>query len=316
MLLTHIVEEAVMKINRFLTVVVILTVLASLPCFSQGVTQQVGTVGSIDWSNQILRSTGVGSPNPNMPETAQRAGALEAAKRVALRNLLETVKGMSLDSETTVRNFMVENDVIVTKVSGVLRNFTVVETKYMSTGDIEVTIEMPISGALADALLPQGGGMTLGPVSATGVCPTCGQPWPAGRAVPAGVVLQQSAGGYTQAQQGNSAYTGLVIDAKGLGLRPAMAPKVLDESGEEIYGSKYVSRDWAVQIGMVGYDKDVSRARANERVTANPLVVKALKVAGENKADIVVANATAAAIRSAATSQNFLDKCKVMFIVD
>jgi hypothetical protein len=304
-----------MKIHRFLVAIAVLIALIALPCLAQDVTQQVGIAGSIDWSNQILRSTGIGSPNPNMPETAQRAGALEAAKRVALRNLLETVKGMSLDSETTVRNFMTENDVIVTKVSGVLRNFSVVETKYMSTGDIEVTIEMPMSGALSDALLPQGGS-TLGVVSTTGVCPTCGQPWPAGRAVPSGVVLQQGQANYGQTQQNSGAYTGLVIDAKGMGLRPAMSPKIVDESGQEVYGSKYVSRDWAVQIGMVGYDKDVSRARSNERVTANPLVVKALKVAGENKADVVVANASAAMIRSAAASQNFLDKCKVMFIVD
>lgn len=305
-----------MRIERLMMLIALLLVAAALPCLAQSVTQQVGTVGSIDWSNQILRSTGVGAPNPNMPETAQRAGALEAAKRVALRNLLETVQGMTLDSETTVRNFMTENDVIVTKVKGILRNFTVVETKYMSTGDIEVTIEMPISGALADALLPQGGGLTLGPVSTVGLCPTCGQPWPAGRPVPAGVVLQQSQGTTTPALQSTGAYTGLIIDAKGLGLRPAMAPKILDESGQEIYGSKYVSRDWAVQIGMVGYDKDLNQARNNDRVTANPLVVKAIKVAGENKADVVVANASAAAIRNAAASQNFLDKCKVMFIVD
>jgi len=307
-----------MRIARLLSVTVMLIALVAMPCLAQTVTQQVGTAGSIDWSNQILRSTGVGSPNPNMPETAQRAGALEAAKRVALRNLLETVKGMSLDSETTVRNFMVENDVIVTRVSGILRNFTVVDTKYMSTGDIEVTIEMPMSGALADALLPQPSGASLGPVtpaSAQAVCPTCGQPWPAGRPLPSGGTTPAHSA--APAPQGNSgAYTGLVIDAKGLNLRPAMSPKILDESGEEIYGSKNVSREWAVQIGMVGYDKDVNRARSDERVTDNPLVVKAVKVSGENKADVVVAAASAAAIRSAAASQNFLDHCKVMFVVD
>ncbi len=278
---------------------------------AQNVNQQVGSNGVVDWSNQILRATGIGSPNPNMPETAQRAGAIDAAKKTALRNLLETVKGMTLDSETTVRNFMVENDVINTRVSGLVRNFTVVDTKYMSTGDIEVTVEMPLSGALTDALLPQSmGGMTLGPVSGA-VCPCCGQPWPAGKTPPAGVTLTQP----TQPAAGG-AFTGLVIDAKGLGVRPAMAPKVLDENGEELYGSKYVSRDWAVQIGMVGYDKDVNRARSNDRVTANPLVVKAIKVTGPNKSDVVVSTASATAIRNAAASQNFLDKCKVMFIVD
>jgi hypothetical protein len=301
-----------MKLHRLWMLAVVVMAVVIGNSFAQNVNQQIGSNGTVDWSNQIIRSTGIGSPNPNMPETAQRAGAIDAAKKAALRNLLETVKGMTLDAETTVRNFMVENDVINTRVSGVVRNFTVVDTKYMSTGDIEVTVEMPISGALADALLPQQmGGMTLGPVSGA-VCPCCGQPWPAGRPVPANVNLNQpvaptSTGG---------AYTGLIIDCKGLGIRPAMAPKIMDESGQELYGSKFVSRDWAVQIGMVGYEKDVNRARSNDRVTANPLIVKAIKSSGPNKADVVVSAASATAIRNAASSQNFLDKCKVMFIVD
>jgi len=300
-----------MKLHRLWMLSLSVLVMLTSFVWAQNVNQQVGSNGVVDWSNQILRATGIGSPNPNMPETAQRAGAIDAAKKTALRNLLETVKGMTLDSETTVRNFMVENDVINTRVSGLVRNFTVVDTKYMSTGDIEVTVEMPLSGALTDALLPQSmGGTTLGPVSGA-VCPCCGQPWPAGKQPPAGVNLNQPS-----QSAASGAYTGLVIDAKGLGARPAMAPKILDENGEELYGSKYVSRDWAVQIGMVGYDKDVSRARSNDRVTANPLIVKAIKVSGPNKSDVVVSAASATAIRNAAASQNFLDKCKVMFIVD
>ncbi len=304
-----------MKINQMLVIGMMLLALVVSPVFSQDVIQQIGTAGVVDWSTQMLRATGIGSPNPNVPETAQRAGAIEAAKRVALRNLLETIQGMNLDSETTVRNYMMESDVITTRVRGIARNFTVVDTKYMSDGSIEVTVEMPITGALLDALLPASTGGMLGPVTtAQGVCPCCGQPWPAGKPVPSGVTLQT--GAPVQPQQQMGAYTGLIIDAKGLGLRPAMSPKILDESGQEIYGSKFVSREWAVQIGMVGYDKDVNRARSNDRVANNPLVVKALKVSGDNKADVVVAAAGAAAIRNAAANQNFLDKCKVMFIVD
>jgi len=306
-----------MKIHQLLAAGIVMLALVAVPILAQDVTQQMGSTGAADWTNQTLRATGIGSPNPNMPETAQRAGAIEAAKRVALRNMLETIQGMNLDSETTVRNYMMESDVITTRVKGVARNFTVVDTKYMSTGDIEVTVEMPITGALLDALLPQSMGGALGIMpAAQGVCPLCGQPWPAGKPVPAGVTLQTAGAVATTTQPQGGAYTGLIIDAKGLGLRPAMSPKILDESGQEVYGSKFVSREWAVQIGMVGYDKDVNRARSNDRVTNNPLVVKALKLAGENKADVVVAAASAALIRNAATSQNFLDKCKVMFIVD
>ncbi len=97
---------------------------------------------------------------------------------------------------------------------------------------------------------------------------------------------------------------------------PAMAPRVVDENGNEIYGSRYVSRQYAVQQGMVGYDKDVNAARSNQRVTNNPLIIKALRATGNNKADLVVADADAQRIHGAAQTQNFLDKCRVIFIVD
>ena len=278
-----------MKPNRLLLLLLAFFVVFSGSLWAQTVTQPVGNSGTVDWSSQILRATGIGAPNPNMPQTAQRAGAIEAAKLAALRNLLGTVLGMTLNSETTVRNYVVENDVINTRVRGIVRGYTVVDTKYMSTGDIEVTVEMPITGALSDALLPQQMGGTPIVAASTDLCPTCGQPWPAGKPVPPGVqLIRRGSAGSQAAQQSGGAYTGLIVDAKGLGIRPAMAPKIIDETGQEVYGSKYVSRDWAVQIGMVGYDKDVSRAKSNDRVTNNPLVVKALRVSGPNKADIVV----------------------------
>lgn len=253
--------------------------------------QQVPNAGNINWQDQIIRSTGIGAPNPKMPLAAQRAGALEAAKRIALRNLLETVKGMSITSETTVRNAMIENDVINTSVSGIVRNFRVVDTRYMSSGDVEVDVEVPISGVLADALLP-----------------ALGQPMPVGQGFPF------NQGGYTLPQ--NTVFTGLIIDARGVGARPAMAPKVLDESGNEVYGTGYVSREYAVQIGVVGYEKDINRAKSNERVTDNPLVVKATKASGTNQSDIVISNNDAQNVVGAAKNLNFMENCKVMVILD
>ncbi|MCK5032423.1 MAG: LPP20 family lipoprotein [Calditrichia bacterium] len=253
--------------------------------------QQVPNAGNINWQDQIIRATGIGAPNPKMPLAAQRAGALEAAKRIALRNLLETVKGMSITSETTVRNAMMENDVITTSVSGIVRNFRVVDTRYMSSGDVEVDVEVPISGVLADALLPM-----------------MGQPMQVGQGFPV------DPSGYSLPQ--NVVFTGLIIDARGVGARPAMAPKILDESGNEVYGTGYVSREYAVQIGVVGYEKDINRAKTNERVTDNPLVVKATKASGTNKSDIVISNNDAQNVIGAAKNLNFMENCKVMVILD
>jgi len=304
-----------MNLKSLLISVTLMLLMLSGFTMAQNVSQAIGTVGTVDWSSQMIRATGIGAPNPNLPQAAQRASAIEAAKRVALRNLLETIQGMSINSETTVRNAMMENDVITTRVQGVVRGFTVVDTKYMSTGDIDVTVEMPITGALSDVLLPQQMGGT--PISGGAVVPQVqGQLWPANKPVPEGYVLIAPASPGQSVSPSGGVYTGLVINAKGLGIRPAMAPKIIDESGQELYGSKYVSREWAVKIGMVGYDKDVTRAKSNDRVTNNPLVVNGIKVIGANKADIVVSNNDAALIRNTAANQNFLDKCKVMFIVD
>jgi hypothetical protein len=280
-------------------------------------TQTVGDNGVVDWGQQKIRATGIGAPNPDQAPGAQRAGAIEAAKLAALRNLLQTVRGVNLTSETTVRNAMIENDVINAKIQGIIRGYTIVDTRYMSDQSVEVEIEVPLTGvgSLADALLSQnfGGGRLI---SAQPLCPMCGQPWPQGKPVPPGVQLVTPGSGSQPGGTTGGAFTGLVIDAKGLGLMPAMAPKVVDENGNEVYGSRYVSREFAVQQGMVGYDKDVNAARNNQRVTNNPLVIKALRATGNNKTDLVLANADAQRIHGAAQSQNFLDKCRVMFIVD
>jgi len=271
---------------------IVLFVLLFMVCaINAQVLQQVPNAGNINWQDQIIRSTGIGAPNPKMPLAAQRAGALEAAKRIALRNLLETVKGMSITSETTVRNAMMENDIITTKVSGIIRNFRVVDTRYMSSGDVEVDVEVPMSGVLTDALLP-----------------SWGQPMPVGQGYPV------DPSGYSLPQ--NTVFTGLIVDARGLGTRPAMAPKILDETGNEVYGTGYVSREYAVQIGVVGYEKDINRAKSNERVTDNPLVVKAVKTSGANNSDLVISSNDAQNVVGAAKNLNFMENCKVMIILD
>jgi hypothetical protein len=251
--------------------------------------QHTPSVGAINWTDQVVRATGIGAPSPSMPPGAQRAGAIEAAKLYALRNILQMVKGMYIDSKTTVENAMISNDRIDAQVQGIVRNFKVVDTRYMSTGDIEVDVEVPLS-SFYEILSDFPGGVP-----------------PAGYA--------QSGYSGTGTPQGQ-VFTGLVVDASGLGARPALSPKIVDETGNEVYGTGYVSRDYAIQVGVVGYEKDLSRARANERVAGNPIVIKAFNVSGPNKTDVVISNQDAQVIRNASVNMNFLEQCKVMIVLD
>jgi hypothetical protein len=244
------------------------------------------TGGLVDWTDQVIREIGIGAPNPNDPIAAQRAGALEAAKRVALRNLIERVKGMNVTSEVTIEQYMVTSDVITNRVTGVVRDFTVVDQRYKSDGSVEVEVEVPLA-SLYETLLPD--------------------------YIPEG----QYPSAYPGAKgMGSAVYTGLIVDATGLGARPALAPKIIDQNNMEVYGTGSVSRDYALQIGVVGYEKDINRARGNERVTNNPMIIKAIGVSGSHKADVVISNRDAEMIRSASQNLNFLQQCKVMIILD
>ncbi len=253
------------------------------------VEQSVGSTGKVDWTTGMITAVGIGAP-PAQPANAAQARAMaeRAAQVVALRNLLEAVKGVRVDSATTVENFMVTSDVIKTEVSGFIQGAMPIDKKYMSDGSVEVTVGMRLTGALADTLLPKGLATPSTPLTA-----------PSGATAAPGQL-----------------YTGLIVDARGLGVRPAMAPKILNEDGKEVYGSAWVSRDFAVREGMVGYLKDPVAAQANPRVTDKPMMVKALKVSGDARVDTVISNADAAALQSAAQNLNMLQKCRVIILVD
>jgi hypothetical protein len=285
------------KRQMFFRVLVLSVVALSIaaPSFAQlegsirnsDVIEQSGSSGKVDWTTGVLTAVGIGAPPAQSSNPAQaRAMAERAAQVVAYRNMLEAVKGVRVDSATTVENFIVSSDIIRTEVNGFIQGATVMDKKYMSDGSVEVTVGMRMSGGLADSVLPKG------------------TPAPSAQAPAA------------PAAAPGQLYTGLIVDARGLGIRPAMAPKIVNEDGKEIYGSASVNRDYAVREGMVGYFKDPDAAKANPRVTDKPLTVKALKASGDGRVDLVISNADATAIQAASQNMSMLEKCKVIVLVD
>ena len=280
--------------TAFFAVIIAIIVFISGSVFAQlvgtikDVVDPVGSTGKVDWTTGVITAVGIGAPPAQPANPAQaRAMAERSAQVVAYRNLLEAVKGVRVDSTTTVENFIVTSDVINTQVNGIIQGATIMDKKYMSDGSVEVTVGMKLTGALADALLPK-----------TPLTPPAGS---------TGTLAPGTPG---------QLYTGLIVDARGLGVRPAMAPKILDEDGKEVYGSAWINRDYAVREGMVGYMKDPAAAQANPRVTDKPLMVKALKVSGDARVDTVISNADATMLHNASQNLNMLEKCRVIILVD
>lgn len=290
--------------------------------------------GAVNWSAGYIEAVGIGAPSQQQAGSPQaRPMALRAARVDAMRNLLEITKGVQIDSATTVKDYTVESDVINTRVEGLIRGAQVLKQEYMSDGTVEVTMRMPLFGELSKILMPvaidkqkdapapapaqetPAAPAPAAPVAETPApAPAAPAPAPAAPATPAEPAPAAPAPAAPPAAP--PAYTGLVIDARGIGARPAMSPRVFDEDGKELYGSAQVEREYAISQGMSGYARDLTAAQANARVTAHPVTVKGTKVSGAGRADIIISNADAQLIRAAAENASFMKKCRVMIVLD
>lgn len=259
---------------------------------AQGVVTQLDK-GSINYSEQSITAIGIGFVPTNAVNAGQaRRMALRIAKQDAMRQLIEIVNGVTLTSETTMSGAMVD-DVINTKVQGFIRGARPVgQPKYLSDTSVEMEYSVPMSG-ISDIVLP--------PVTVPATTQATNNNQPAA-----------AANNTTQA----GGVTGIIIDARGLKARPAMAPRILDQNGNAIYGPGKYSRQYAVKNGVAGYSKTLESAQQDQRVVGNPMVVKGVGTSGTNRTDITISNADVSKIDMANRNYKVLNDCRVLILID
>lgn len=250
--------------------------------------------GAINYSQGIITATGIGAIPEYAVNAAQaRAMAIRAAKVDARRQLIELVNGITLTSETTMHNRMAD-EVVKESVSGVINGaYQVGEVRYLSDTSVEVTMAVAMTG-ISEIVTPAVGFAASQPAAAPVAPPlTTTAPEPVASAV-----------------------TGIIIDARGLGIRPAMAPKIIDQNAGVVYGPGNYTREYAVTNGVAGYSKSLENARDDQRVKGNPLVIKATAISGANRTDAVISGADVGRINQANAANNVLRDCRVLFLLD
>ena len=257
--------------------------------------------GCIDWTNGVFYAVGFGVPNMKFKSAAQRTySAQVAAEQVAMRNLLRLIETTHLDSETTVQDGMLESDRIRTKIKGQIRQVQMVGApRYMSDGSVNVTMKMQ----MREVIKVLAEDPRIKAFSA-----------PHEIQAPQALGSTSTAGSSTSTASG--VFTGLLIDARGTEISPALSPKVLNEDGDVIYGFADVDRQFSLEQGMMGYLKDPQAARSNERIKDRPFEIKALHSSGENNADLVISNADGVRLRQMNREQSFLREARVMVVLD
>jgi len=225
-----------------------------------GTSLQVGAAkspkhGEVLWAKNTIRATGSGAPSLKAANVAvARLGAERAAKLDALRNILEATKGVRVSTGKSVAHALEGNQALEAKIEGWVKGFRVIDTRYYSDGGVDLVVEVEMDGVLFDAFLK-------------------------------GTKEKKS-----DAFKGKEPdlFTGLILNAKGLGFEPALAPSVVSESGEKLFDVSFVHQDVAVKSGVVAYADTLDKAQKDKRSGARPLVIRALRTSSPASSDLVV----------------------------
>lgn len=231
--------------------------------------------GSVNWTEGVVRH------RERRTGSGQQASALHLqASDAARQRLLQVLSQLRLDATRTLGEAWERTPAQRHAVEALLPTAEVVETSYGTGGSIESTVQLSLTGRLTALFMPP---------PAPGTAPA---------ASPLGPI-----------------YTGVVIDARGLDLRPALFPRLVDEQGRVLYAPEEVDPEAARQHGYVIYARVYDQGPGQTRVGERPLVLRAQRVASATRVDLVLARSEAAQIADYPTMQRLLQRCQVLIIM-
>lgn len=256
------------------------------PISAPGEVRELMPGGAVDWSGKTIAARGTGVLDPGNSNRDQAWQLAErAATVVAQRNLLEIVKGVRVDSDTRVQDFMAEHDSVYQRIEDLVKGARLRRPARRDSlgGTVEIEVECSLCGdsGVTGALTPR---------------PAAGPP-------PGGI----GTGGLSRpAVEFLRQYSGLVLDAGDTGLKPALFPKIYDESGSLLLDPRdyltYAGKPGNCALQFVGTLGPVT-ARPE---FGQPLVLKIGEVRGKLGADIVVARGDASKLRGMKDGLEFL----------
>jgi len=240
--------------------------------------------GDIDWAGGYVTGVGFGTSRPTGNRVKDRLNAIRAAEATAQRALLETIKGVRIDSVTTVENMALVDDRIRTRVSGVVkgahitkRDFQWVDGSPMATVEMKVCLTGGISGCRGQSLvnvldlekvkLPPH--VPQEPMSIDTPLPSSGQP--SGRKSPV--------------YDANRKVTGVIFNLEGRFFEKEMLPVVVTRNNDKtvtIYCVKNVKPSVIRSFGAVRYADSLDQATKQPNLGDNPLIIHISDVSREN----------------------------------
>ena len=276
--------------------------------------------GYIDWTQHALFAYGDGTaPAAASDPVQQRLHGLRNARDAAFSNMRQLIGQVRLNADTQLQD------------AGLDRNFqdlvrVVIGSQGEDQGRYRIAVRLLLLGDFAAAVLPQ-----VEPIDPRSYDLSHFDDSAAAPATTDSLAVLASADSLETPAVADSLaadelvffvpeapYTGLLVDVRGLGLQPSIAPRVLSAAGHVIHGAATVDRRLAADYGVAGYDDDIDRAYKSERLggeAANPFVVRATGTAGRYSGDAILDNFDAAQVLQADEAGDFLRQGRVTFLL-
>jgi hypothetical protein len=275
--------------------------------------------GQIDWGSGEIAARAI-----------EPAGADALAARRLLvqlrKGLLDMLGSVRIDAGASVAVLLAANELLAANVRGFVQNspFSRIPAE---PGPAGAASAIGLRGALSEMLIPAGVPFQSGipprsalivaknPAQALGVKESLFAETRTGFAAPlapAAPTVPAHPAPPPLAEVG--AYTGIVIDARGLSPTPALLPMIYDDKGLGVYGAFAVSRASAVNLGLVAYAQAPDDPLVRERAGTRPLRIRAVGLTVRNGTDPILSSEDARAARGVLKSREVIENCRVVIL--
>jgi hypothetical protein len=249
-----------------------------------GASSQEVKGGRINWVDGFVHASGEATTQPSGNKVKDRLRSLRAATLIAQRTLMETVKGLRIDSQTKVEAMMLKEDTVNTRMEGIITSSEIVRQNVEWQGDVPLaTVEVRICLNEVSGCNP---GRSI--ISALGLDQ---------RDEPAHVprdrlddtnVKQVPPGSKIQGivYDSSKLVTGLVLNLQGFFFEREVLPVVITTGEADkrmtVYSAKSVEPRVIRTYGVVRFADSVERAKQNDYLGRNILVIPASRVTKDN----------------------------------
>lgn len=306
------------------------------------VTDEVTSASRVNWNRQYVEVMAFGSPDMGEMNNMGQAIAVahETAEDLAFVKLANVVQGMTLESERVYDMSVQQMSDARLQLEGFIRGARVIESSHEVLPDgtvlgkarvgILLNGEDGLISFVADKVLqsPDNAGPDESkPVTASGHKSGTTQGSASKAAAPAPKAISPVSEApnpdpaeprpEAKASAAPETVSGLIIDARSLGAKPTLTPRVFSLGGETIYEGKGIPRKYVVSNGLAGYARTAEQARTfTNRIGDAPLLIKAASVRGVTRSDIIISDTDAERLLHSPTARKAMRECRVVIVVD